>query len=124
MREADYVSFACAMVPRKLWVRFKMFDQRYSPGYYEDSDLAFTFRRHGFRILYQPFATAVHEAHTTYAKLGSMEHLLARNRQSFMTKWKKELRGKLPPCTIIDACDQSSNDFTLFMQLAATATCA
>ena len=44
MRETDYVSAACALVPRALFLRHGMFDLHFSPGYYEDTDLAFTVR--------------------------------------------------------------------------------
>lgn len=66
VRETDYVSAAFAMVPRSLFVEYNMFDMHFSPGYYEDTDLCFTMRSHGHRVLYQPFAVALHNAHSTY----------------------------------------------------------
>ena len=60
VRETDYVSAACALVPRALFLRHGMFDLHFSPGYYEDTDLAFTVRAAGLRVLYQPFAHVVH----------------------------------------------------------------
>ena len=30
-----------------------MFDVHYSPGYYEDTDLSFTLRQAGLRVIYQ-----------------------------------------------------------------------
>ena len=60
VRETDYVSAACALVPRALFLRHGMFDLHFSPGYYADTDLAFTVRAAGLRVLYQPFAHVVH----------------------------------------------------------------
>eukprot|EP00964_Phaeocystis_antarctica_P083314 scaffold52415_cov44-Phaeocystis_antarctica.AAC.2 len=62
-----------------------MFDLHFSPGYYEDTDLAFTVRAAGLRVLYQPFAHVVHQSHTTYAAgdggEAKMDTLIDRNRQ-------------------------------------------
>ena len=91
VRETDYVSAACALVPRALFLRHGMFDLHFSPGYYEDTDLAFTVRAAGLRVLYQPFAHVVHQSHTTYAAgdggEAKMDTLIDRNRQHFTSKW-------------------------------------
>ena len=34
--------------------------RRYAPAYYEDTDLAFKVRRHGFKVLYQPLSQVIH----------------------------------------------------------------
>ena len=102
VRETDYVSAACALVPRALFLRHGMFDLHFSPGYYEDTDLAFTMRALGLRVLYQPFAHVFHESHTTYA--GSMDALIERNRQHFISKWSAQLRHHMPPCEVAAAC--------------------
>ena len=52
VRETDYVSAAAAMTPRDFFVREGMFDFHFSPGYYEDTDLSFTMRSKGLRVLY------------------------------------------------------------------------
>jgi hypothetical protein len=79
VRETDYVSAAVAMVPRRTFVAADMFDVHFSPGYYEDTDLSFTMRARGLRVLYTPFAHVVHMAHSTYQS--SMDALLERNQQ-------------------------------------------
>ena len=84
LRETDYVSAAFAMVPRKLFLQYNMFDVHFSPGYYEDTDLSFTMRANGHRVLYQPFAHVLHNAHSTYK--GDTESLIERNRQHFVSK--------------------------------------
>ena len=96
MRETDYVSAAVAMVPRRLFVDEGMFDVHFSPGYYEDTDLCFTMRAKGLRVVYNPFAHVVHMAHSTYQS--SMDALLERNKAQFASKWQAKLLGHMPPC--------------------------
>jgi GT2 family glycosyltransferase len=60
VREADYCSGACLLVRRSLFEGLGGFDTRYAPAYYEDVDLAFRMREHGYRVLYQPAARIVH----------------------------------------------------------------
>ena len=47
VREVDYVSGACLMIPTPLFRDLEGFDERYAPGYYEDTDLAFRERSGG-----------------------------------------------------------------------------
>ena len=102
VRETDYVSAAVAMVPRDLFVSTGMFDVHFSPGYYEDTDLSFTMRARGLRVLYNPFAHVVHMAHSTYQQ--SMDALLERNKQQFASKWATKLLGHMPPCNVARSC--------------------
>ncbi len=60
IREVDYCSGACIMVPKDLWDRIGGFDEDYSPAYYEDTDLAFKIRKEGYKTMYTPFAQIVH----------------------------------------------------------------
>ena len=101
---------------RQTFVQQDMFDFHFSPGYYEDTDLAFTMRALGLRVLYQPFAHVFHESHTTYA--GSMDALIERNRQHFISKWSAQLRHHMPPCEVAAACRQPHK--TMYTHIAAT----
>ena len=49
LREVDYCSAACVMVPKSLFDSVGGFDPRFAPAYYEDVDLAFKIRRAGGR---------------------------------------------------------------------------
>ena len=115
VRETDYVSAACAMVHRALFLKLNMFDMHFSPGYYEDTDLSMTMRANGLRVLYQPFAKVYHQAHSTYK--ASMDQLLEKNRQHFVSKWTPSLRGHMPPCNVASACGAQK---TMYTHLAAT----
>lgn len=60
LRDVDYVSGAGIALRREVWDSFGGFDERYTPAYCEDSDLAMTLRQHGWRVLYQPCSEVVH----------------------------------------------------------------
>ena len=60
VREVDYCSGACLLVRRSVFEVLGGFDPRYAPAYYEDTDLAFRLREHGYRVLFQPAARVVH----------------------------------------------------------------
>ena len=116
LRETDYVSAAAAMVPRRLFIDSGMFDMHFSPGYYEDTDLSFTMRAKGLRVVYNPFAHVVHMAHSTYQS--SMDALLERNKQQFASKWRSKLLGHMPPCNKASAC--FSPNKAMYTHIAAT----
>jgi len=60
LREVDYCSGACIMVPRELFFCVGGFDEWYAPAYGEDSDLAFQIKKGGRKVYYQPMAEIIH----------------------------------------------------------------
>lgn len=93
VREADYLSGAAIAVPRSLFERLGGFDSRYTPAYYEDTDLAFAIRALGLKTLYQPAACVVHdEGATSGTDIGQgPKAFQVRNRGVFAAKWHEEL---------------------------------
>ena len=59
------LSGAAIAIPRALFLRLGGFDTRYAPAYYEDTDLAFSVRDAGMRVLYQPASRVVHDEGTS-----------------------------------------------------------
>ncbi len=59
-REVDYCSGACVMVPRSLFEEFGGFDTKFTPAYYENSDLALKIRHAGHKAIYHPHARIIH----------------------------------------------------------------
>ena len=99
VREVDYCSGACLLVRRDLFQHLGGFDTRYSPAYYEDTDLCFSLRRLGFRVLYQPRAEVIHyEGGTagTDLKRGLKSYQVV-NHARFSRKWATELLHQFPP---------------------------
>ncbi|NOT96983.1 MAG: glycosyltransferase family 2 protein, partial [Nitrospira sp.] len=60
LREVDYCSGACIMLPRELFWAVGGFDELFAPAYGEDSDLAFKVRQAGRKVLYQPESEVIH----------------------------------------------------------------
>lgn len=59
-RQADYLSGASLMVPRKVWEEVGGFSDEFAPAYYEDTDLAFKIRDYGYKTVYAPYSVVVH----------------------------------------------------------------
>jgi GT2 family glycosyltransferase len=93
LREVDYCSGACILVPKALFHELGGFDPIYAPAYYEDADLAFKVREAGRKVYYQPLTTLIHhEGHTsgTSTKSGVKSYQLV-NQIKFRSKWEKRL---------------------------------
>lgn len=60
IKEVDYISGASIMLSKKLWNEVGGFDERYIPAYFEDTDLAFEVRKHGYKVMFQPKSIVVH----------------------------------------------------------------
>ena len=89
----DYCSGACILVRRELLRTLGGLDTRFTPAYYEDTDLCFEARRHGYRVLYQPEAVIVHvegASNGTDVSSGVKRHQVV-NRVKFAEKWANEL---------------------------------
>ena len=96
LREVDYCSGACLMVRTEIFEQLGGFDTRFSPAYYEDTDLAFAVRRMGYRTVYQPRAQVFHlegASHGTDLEKGIKKHQEA-NRVKFAEKWAAELKDQ------------------------------
>ena len=105
LRDADYCSGAAIAIPRAVFESLGGFDTRYSPAYYEDTDLAFAVRDAGHRVLYQPAAQVVHlEGVTSGTDLTQgPKAYQVRNRGVFAGKWRAALTAQPAPGTSADA---------------------
>jgi len=102
-READYCSGAAILLRRDLFARLGAFDTRYTPAYYEDTDLAFAVRAAGLKVWYEPAATVVHfEGITSGTDVASgTKRYQVVNRDKFVDKWKDALARQPAPGTPI-----------------------
>jgi GT2 family glycosyltransferase len=90
LREVDYCSAACLYAKRKVLDRIGGFDSRYSPAYYEDTDLAFAAREAGYKVLYEPRSTVIHHEYSTSG--GTAFDRMEANRTKFLEKWAGPLK--------------------------------
>lgn len=93
LREADYCSGACLLVPRALFARIGGFDERYAPAYCEDSDLCFKVREAGRTVWYQPAAEVVHHEGVSHgtSEAGGLKRHQVENRAKLHERWKSAL---------------------------------
>ncbi len=93
VREVDYCSGACALLPMTLWKQLGGFDETFAPAYYEDTDLSFRVRQAGKRVLYQPLSEIIHFEGVSCGKslsAGVKKHQVT-NCRKFRERWKEKL---------------------------------
>jgi len=100
VRQVDYCSGAAMAISKDLFFKVGGLDTRYSPAYYEDTDLAMEVRRLGYKVFYQPFSVVVHHEGVTAGTDTSqgVKRYQEVNRGKFFEKWKEVLKKEhLPP---------------------------
>ena len=99
VKEADYISGASIMIKKELWNKIGGFDKRYAPAYYEDTDLAFEVRRHGYKVMYQPLSVVVHfEGISNGTDVTSGQKAYQKiNSDKFFEKWQNVLEKEHYP---------------------------
>ncbi len=93
LREVDYCSGACIVIPKALFHKLGDFDPIYAPAYYEDTDLAFKVRAAGRKVYYQPLAKIIHhEGQTSGTSTESgVKSYQPVNQTKFRKKWASAL---------------------------------
>jgi len=99
LREVDYCSGACIALKTRFFHELGGLDERYSPAYYEDTDLAFKVRKANYKVLVQPWSIVTHyEGATsgTNTSTGIKKYQLI-NQEKFLERWQSELELQPPP---------------------------
>jgi GT2 family glycosyltransferase/radical SAM superfamily enzyme YgiQ (UPF0313 family)/Tfp pilus assembly protein PilF/glycosyltransferase involved in cell wall biosynthesis/SAM-dependent methyltransferase len=96
--EVDYCSGASLAVRKDLYERIGGFDEIYAPAYYEDTDLCFSLREIGYRVLYQPESEVIHcEGKTAGSSTASgFKKYQVINLEKFRKKWAHRLKDQGP----------------------------
>ena len=91
-REVEYCSGASLMARRDLLTAAGGLDTRYAPAYFEDADLAYTARRAGYRVYYEPQSEVVHHLSASVNSNSDLKKtLVERNAKTFLNKWDHEI---------------------------------
>lgn len=93
VKEVDYISGAAIMIRTALWKEIGGFDDAFAPAYYEDTDLAFEVRKHGYKVCLQPKSVVVHfegVSNGTDISTGLKNYQVV-NQKKFYEKWKEVL---------------------------------
>lgn len=98
VKEVDYISGAAIMIRADLWREIGGFDEYFAPSYCEDSDLAFTVRKHGYKVMYQPLSVVVHfEGMSNGTDIHSgLKQYQTVNLKKQAEKWAEEFKKQSP----------------------------
>jgi hypothetical protein len=80
-------------VKKELWDKSGGFDPIFSPGYYDDTDLAMQIRKMGYRTVYQPRSVIFHFEGISHGSslTDGIKSNQPKNQRVFAEKWKNEL---------------------------------
>ncbi len=91
IREVVTPFFCCVFVKREVFEKIGLFDENYTPAYWEDNDLSFRCMYAGFRCLYNNRVFVYHNHSSSCKNLSARNEIFERNRQYF---YKKHPLGK------------------------------
>lgn len=93
LKEVDYISGASILIKKDVWNQLGGFDEQFAPAYCEDSDLAFSVRQLGYKVIYQPLSVVVHFEGISNGKEVStgIKSYQVINQEKFYQKWKNVL---------------------------------
>ena len=91
--DCQYIEGSCMAIARKVIEKIGLFDEVYSPGFYEDVDYCFQAREAGFRTIYTPHAEIYHYGGTTFQKESTRATLPkgGDNEKIFRERWGERL---------------------------------
>jgi GT2 family glycosyltransferase len=89
-REIDFGSAACMLIPAGVFLEAGGFDELFTPGYYEDTDLCFKLHERGLRTIYEPRSRVVHIRHGSGTS-ESARKTMERHRGLFADRWGERL---------------------------------
>lgn len=120
-RDVDYCSGAALAVRRTLFEELGGFDSRYSPAYYEDTDLCFAARAAGYRVVVEPRSVVVHLEGVSNGVdgEGGLKRFQTVNRQVFCSKWREQLSHQRIHRSAADvwrASNRTSNGMVLIVE--------
>lgn len=95
-RDVDYGSAACLLVRKDKFFEAGCFDERYSPAYYEDSDLCMKLHEMGGRVIYDPNAEIIHHEFSSSSPEAAIAKMIERQ-AIFRKKWENNLSSHEKP---------------------------
>lgn len=86
--EMEAVSGTSVLINRKAFYDSGCFDERFHL-YAEDDDISMRFRKHGWKLIYTPHATGVHEGNATTGPTGKMHQWIGESSKLMESLWEK-----------------------------------
>jgi len=94
-REVQIVVGACLYLKREVLEKVGLFEEDYTPAYFEDSDMCLKISKAGFKVFYCGDVTLLHE-HGATSRVNKINaaSLLATNKIKFLKRWGSTLARK------------------------------
>lgn len=89
LRSVAFCGGASLMIPKKLWDELGGFDERFVPGYYEETDLCLRLRHKGYAVYYQPKSEIIHFQGMSFTGQNTSKYMKI-NGEKFKEKWKNK----------------------------------
>ena len=89
-RKVDYCSGAGVLIRNDLLNQVGLFDERFAPAYYEDTDLSFKLREIGYEVWVCHSSRVIH--HEGLSHRNETDVLVTANRDKFFAKWETVLK--------------------------------
>lgn len=104
LRETDYCSRTCFLLTKADFLQTGGFDEKYTPGNYQDADLCMTVRYHLHKkVYYQPLSAVIIQEKTIKH---AQEAGIKKNHTIFKEKWATELHAFQPTATALETADK------------------
>ena len=111
LREVDYCSGASLAISKSFFLELGEFDEKYSPAYFEDTDLCFKVRERGKKVVYQPKSVVIHLEGTSCGKSegSGIKAYQKKNRETFFNFWQEQLSQHFSPTGNFTSQYQAAN---------------
>ncbi len=87
MRDVDYVTGAVMAIPQRVLAEVGVFDEAFSPFYYEEVDYCYRVRDAGYRVVVVPERLGIHDESTSMRLVhGQRAYWYQKNRMRFVVK--------------------------------------
>lgn len=98
-RVSGYVSGAALFSTKKTWDELGGFDQKFTPAYYEDTDICVRARSKGYKVYYCHDSEIIHaEGGTNGTDVSTgIKSYQEKNKNKFSLLWKKYIEKTFPP---------------------------
>jgi len=87
-RFSAWASGGSAIFRKTIWDKLGGFDEIYSPGYWEDSDIGWRAWKAGYQIIWEPKALVEHQHESSFSKLDQNFVSLVKQRNELIFNWK------------------------------------
>lgn len=115
IQDVHYISAACLLMRKNLYITLNGFSLDFEPAYYEDVDLCFRLRKLGYAVRYIPNSRVVHIENYSHRETGNVMRIgIAINRDKFVMTHSSIIgHDDIPDFIIEDDANKSSHGNTM-----------